>query len=93
MQELIIRLLSEINSHLCLGGPMDLTNATREVFWQIPFSFKVIMYVLMFSALGVFFYGVWKKYQFVTQGQGLKSLKPEKLNIKSFIETIFFTGS
>ena len=92
MQELIIRLLSEINSHLCLGGPMDLTNATREVFWQIPFSFKVIMYVLMFSALGVFFYGVWKKYQFVTQGQGLKSLKPEKLNIKSFIETIFFTG-
>lgn len=71
---------------------MDVTNATREVMWQIPLSFKVAMYVLMFVALGVLAKGLFEKYKFVTQGNGLKSILPEKLNWKQFFETLFFTG-
>ena len=66
--------------------------ATREVFWQIPFSFKVIMYITMFLAMGIMIYGLWKKLQFASADRGFKSLLPKKLNWKSFIETIFFTG-
>lgn len=64
--------------------------ATREVFWQIPFSFKVIMYVTMFIAIGVMVQGLLKKYKYIQSGAG--SVFPEKLNWKNFIETIFFTG-
>lgn len=66
--------------------------ATREVFWQIPFSFKVAMYVFMFAAFAVAGMGIWKKFQFVTGTQGLKSLLPKKLNWSRFLQTIFFTG-
>ena len=70
----------------------DSVLATREIFWQIPFSFKVAMYVLMFLALGVLAQGLIQKYKFVTQGQGLKSLLPKEMNWKRLLETIFFTG-
>ena len=72
---------------------MDAVNATREVFWQIPISFKIAMYVIMFIALGVFIKGIIDKYKYVTAGGGFKSLiDPKKMNIKSAAETILFTG-
>ena len=71
---------------------MDVTTATREVLWQIPTSYKIAMYVLMFVAFGIFIKGVITKYKFVTQGKGAKSLLPDKLNWKNFAETILFTG-
>jgi len=71
---------------------MDVTTATREVLWQIPTSFKIAMYVLMFVAFGIFMKGAIEKYKFVTQGRGYKSLLPEKLNFKRMFETILFTG-
>jgi Fe-S oxidoreductase/nitrate reductase gamma subunit len=71
---------------------MDPVLATREIFWQIPFSFKVMMYAFMFIAFGILAFGVFKKYQYVTRGKGVKSLLPEKLNWSRFFETIFFTG-
>jgi len=72
---------------------MDAVNATREVFWQIPTSFKIAMYVIMFIALGVFIKGLIDKYKYVTAGGGFKSLiDPKKMNIKSAAETILFTG-
>lgn len=71
---------------------MDVTTAAREVLWQIPFSFKVAMYVLMFAAFGVFAKGLLTKYHFVTQGKGIKPLLPKKLNFKRFLETVLFTG-
>jgi hypothetical protein len=67
-------------------------NVGREVMWLIPLSFKVSMYVMMFVALGYMAWGFWKKYQFVIQGSSLKNLLPSQLNLKSFLETIFFTG-
>jgi Fe-S oxidoreductase/nitrate reductase gamma subunit len=71
---------------------MDPVLATREIFWQIPFSFKVMMYAFMFIAFGVLAFGIYKKYQLVTRGKGIKTLLPEKLNWSRFFETIFFTG-
>lgn len=71
---------------------MDVTTATREVMWQIPFSFKVAMYVLMFVAFGVMIKGLITKYQFVTQGKGFKPLLPKELNFKKLLETLLFTG-
>ena len=71
---------------------MDPVLASREVFWQIPLSFKIAMYVFMIAAFVVMGMGVAKKYKFVTAGKGLKDLLPEKLNWSRFIETIFFTG-
>ena len=73
----------------------DLELATREVMWNIPFSFKVAMYVLLVAAFAIFAKGMWGKILFITNGKGLSALKgilPEKLNWKNFIETIFFTG-
>lgn len=71
---------------------MDYSLATREVFWMIPFSFKVAMYVTMVAAFAVLAYGTYKKFQFVLAGRPFKSLLPEELNWKNFIQTIFFTG-
>ena len=71
---------------------MDLTVATREIFWQIPFSFKVTMYVMMFAAFAVLAQGVLKKYKYVIQKGSFKDLLPKKLNWSKFINTIFFTG-
>ncbi len=72
---------------------MDAVTATREIFWHIPTSFKVVMYVVMFGALGIFIKGVYDKYKYVTLGKGFKSLIDTKdLNFKSAIETILFTG-
>lgn len=74
---------------------MDHALATREVFWQIPFAFKMAMYLFMLAAFVISGFGIWKKLQFVIDGKGmagLKSLLPEKLNWKKFIQTIFFTG-
>ena len=39
--------------------------ATREIMWNVPYSFKVIMYVLLFVSLGIFAKGVKEKLQFV----------------------------
>jgi hypothetical protein len=60
--------------------------------WQIPFSYKVMMYVFMFLAIGIMFKGLWDKYRWVVEGRGLSSLVPKSLNWQNFLETIFFTG-
>ena len=71
---------------------MDPAMATREIFWQIPFSFKVIMYVLFFTSIGVMTQGVFKKYKYVIQGNKFSDLLPKSLNWSRFLETLFFTG-
>lgn len=69
--------------------------ATREIFWNIPHSYKLTMYALFFISMGIFVYGFYKKFQFVLGGKSLREFKGElldKLNWKSFFQTIFFTG-
>jgi Fe-S oxidoreductase/nitrate reductase gamma subunit len=69
---------------------MDL--ATREILWNIPFSFKVTMYLLFIVSLAVLVRGLYEKYQYVTGGKGIKTLLPKKLNWASFFTTIVLTG-
>lgn len=69
--------------------------ATREIMWNIPSSFKVIMYCLFFASLVVFAKGVYEKIQLLTNSKGIASLKgllPEKLNWKKFFHTALLTG-
>lgn len=67
-------------------------NATREIMWNIPPSFKYAMYGLLILATVAMIKGFIEKYKFVTQGKSIKELLPQQLNWKSFLDTIFFTG-
>ncbi|MEC7277773.1 MAG: (Fe-S)-binding protein [Bdellovibrionota bacterium] len=67
-------------------------NATREVMWNIPPSFKYLMYGLLVIATAAMIKGFVDKYKFVTQGKGYQGLLPKELNWKAFFETVFFTG-
>jgi len=72
-----------------------MTNATREIMWNIPSSFKVIMYTTFALSLVILFKSLYKKYQMVTLGHkitGESGLLPNKLNWNNFFKTIFFTG-
>lgn len=69
--------------------------AAREVMWNIPLSFKVLMYVFLFVSLGFLAKGLYEKYLFVTDKKpitGKDGLLPEELNWKSFFHTLFLTG-
>ncbi|MGZ3789636.1 MAG: heterodisulfide reductase-related iron-sulfur binding cluster [Bacteriovorax sp.] len=71
------------------------TLATREVMWNIPHAFKLLMYVLFFISTAVMIKGVYEKVQFVTRGegwQGLEKLFPKEPNVLKFFHTLFFTG-
>ena len=67
-------------------------NATREILWGIPPSYKISMYVLFAISLCAMAWGFYQKFQFILGGQGVRSLLPERLNWKSFFATILFTG-
>jgi Fe-S oxidoreductase/nitrate reductase gamma subunit len=71
---------------------MDVALATREIFWQIPISFKITMYVAMIISFAILGLGLFKKYKFVTQNSSLKDLAPDGLKMCNFFNTIFFTG-
>jgi Fe-S oxidoreductase/nitrate reductase gamma subunit len=87
---------------------MDAVNATREVMWNIPYSFKVCMYVMLLISFAIFIKGMLEKLEFVSghklklspasfkelwaKLKGPQGLLPSKLNFSSFFKTIFFTG-
>ncbi len=69
--------------------------ATREIMWNIPSSFKILMYVLFFASLAYMIKGFHGKLMFITSGEGIKGLKkllPEKLNWSAFFKTLILTG-
>ncbi len=70
---------------------MDL-NATREIMWNIPSSFKFAMYGLFALSVAIFTYGLYQKYVYVSQGRSFKELLPKKLNWSHFWSTLFFQG-
>jgi len=73
-----------------------MVEATREVMWLIPTWLKLSMYIMFFISMGIFSYGLYLKSRLVVSGSGglasLKGLLPEKLQWKSFIQTLFLTG-
>lgn len=74
--------------------------ASREIMWMIPTSFKITMYAMLAIALVLFVKGFYSKLNFITGGKGPMALLkkapegilPEKLNWNNFLNTIFFTG-
>ncbi|MDC0253944.1 heterodisulfide reductase-related iron-sulfur binding cluster [Bacteriovoracales bacterium] len=74
------------------------SSASREIMWNIPQSFKILMYSLLVISTIVLLQGLYKKLLFVTGGKGIKSIKgeegllPKKLNWSNFFQTLFFTG-
>ena len=74
------------------------STASREIMWNIPYSFKILMYGLLIVSIIILFQGLYKKLLFVAGVKGFKDLKgkqgllPKKLNWGSFLQTLFFTG-
>ena len=73
--------------------------ATREIMWMIPPSFKVAMYVLFFLSTAVMVYGIYRKLKFVAGDKSVMSLVGENGLIKlselkwgQFFKTIFLQG-
>ena len=71
------------------------TLATREVMWNIPYSFKIIMYASLMVSLGFLVAGFYQKIKFITRGGGvqkLEGLMPEKLQWGRFFYTALLAG-
>ena len=76
-----------------MGDAMTL--ATREVLWNIPHEFKILMYALFFLSSAVMLKGIYNKILFVTKGEGLAGLEkliPKEPNFLKFLQTVFLTG-
>ncbi len=71
---------------------METVEASRMIMWMIPFWMKVLMYLSLAVATYFFVQGLLTKLRFVTAGKSPKLLLPEKLNVSSFLTTIFFQG-
>lgn len=75
------------------------SQASREIMWMIPNSFKITMYLMLAVATVIFVKGFYDKISFVASDKGILSLfkkegglRPEKFNWSNFFNTIFFTG-
>ena len=68
------------------------TVPTREIFWNIPSSYKVAMYFLLAVGLAVFFKGLYDRYKYVSGGKNPRELLPDKLNWSGFFKTLLLTG-
>lgn len=71
------------------------TLASREILWNIPASFKIIMYLSFVVSMGILARGLYQKVLFATKGEGLagiKGLLPENLQWGKFLQTVFLTG-
>ena len=76
-----------------MGDAMTL--ATREVLWNIPHEFKILMYALFILSSAIMLKGIYNKIIFVTKGEGLTGLEkifPKEPNIIKFLQTVFLTG-
>jgi Fe-S oxidoreductase/nitrate reductase gamma subunit len=75
---------------------MDQTTlATREIMWNIPASFKYVMYSALLVSFIIFIKGFYDKYVFVTGKKPIlknNELFPKNLNWKSFFQIIFLQG-
>lgn len=72
------------------------TVATREIMWNIPFSFKIIMYVLMVISLYIMVKGIREKLAFAAGTKSWKGIKkalfPEKLQLGALMKSFIVAG-
>ena len=69
--------------------------ATREIYWNIPPSYKAWMYALFAAALCAFAAGLARQASFVAAGGGpgrLRELLRPGLQWRAFFSTVLFTG-
>jgi Fe-S oxidoreductase len=73
--------------------------ATREIMWMIPPSFKLAMYAMFFLSTAIMIYGLYRKLKFVAGDQPLSSLfgsngifKISDFQWGQFFKTIFMQG-
>ncbi len=71
---------------------MEITEASRQIMWMIPFWMKVVMYLSLAAATYFFVIGALAKARFVLAGKELKMLIPKEFNWSNFLRTIFFQG-
>ena len=67
----------------------------REILWNIPDSFIVIMYLLFAAAMLVFFKGFYDKARFVAGGRSLAALKQlvrDRVKPGKFLQTALLSG-
>ena len=67
-------------------------NATREILWSIPPSYKTAMYVLFAISLCVMAGGFALKFRFILGKHKIRDLFPQQLNWKGFFSTLLLTG-
>lgn len=66
--------------------------------WQIPAWMKVSMYLGLFVATAIFFYGLYQKWNYINSGRNkdnafkLKDLIPSHFEWKNFWQTLFLQG-
>lgn len=69
--------------------------ASREVLWNIPFEFKVLMYLLFLLSTVIMLKGIYEKLLLATNTNRIDELKkaiPAQLNWKKFFHTLLLTG-
>lgn len=69
--------------------------ASREVLWNIPFEFKVLMYLLFLLSTVIMLKGIYEKLLLATNTNKIDELKkaiPAQLNWKKFFHTLLLTG-
>ena len=66
--------------------------ASREIAWNVPVWFIYGMYFSFMIAVGIFFKGIYSKYQFVTHKKDFKELYRGHFNWKNIFQVLFFQG-
>ena len=67
-------------------------NATREIMWAIPPSYKTAMYALFAISLCVMTWALAQKFRFILEGTSWRGLLPKKLNWPSFFSATLLAG-
>lgn len=74
---------------------MNSEQITREILWSMPHWSMYLTWFLLLVSLVVFFIGIKKRVDFITNGKGfmaLKELMPEKLQWRQFFQTLLLQG-
>ncbi|MEW6045106.1 MAG: heterodisulfide reductase-related iron-sulfur binding cluster [Bacillota bacterium] len=70
----------------------EVSGATREVFWNIPFAGQVVMYVLAAVTIGIFSYGVFRHWRMWRRGQPANRLGPVGPRLVLVLKHVFAHG-
>lgn len=70
----------------------DISDATREVFWNVSDAGVVVMYVLVAVTLGIFFYGIYEHYRMWRRGRPVDRSRPVGRRLALVARHVFAHG-